>query len=173
MILAFVVTISFLLVGCMNVESDDLTLTLKSSNDTVEINTVYEDPGAIAKINNWRIGYDVVSDNVNTQEIGTYEILYETSYRGFTKQSKRVVTVIDETPPEVWLLPGVDTIPKDGTWVDAGVTCQDNSLQAVTVEIMGTVSANMIGEYMITYIVTDPSGNETDVVRYVNVIEMP
>ncbi|MBN2503814.1 MAG: DUF5011 domain-containing protein [Bacilli bacterium] len=159
------------LAGCLNVEASDISISLKAGIDTVEINQEFVDAGAIAKVRNWNIGYDVVSDTVDVSAIGTYEIVYETSYRGFTKRIVRIVTVVDETAPEVDLNAGLDTIYEGDSWIDAGVEATDNSLGTVEIEIIGSVSTAVAGEYMITYVVTDASGNETNVIRYVNVLK--
>lgn len=163
----------FLLTGCINVEAADVTIVIKPGIDTVEINTEFIDAGALAKRNNWTINYEIVLNNVDITETGVYRIVYETTYKGFTKQAVRMVTIVDETPPSVTLQSGVDTIAQGSEWIDAGVSAADNSLEAPSIDSEGTVSVDYIGEYIIKYIVTDASGNQTEIIRYVNVVKTP
>ncbi len=163
----------FLLTGCINVEESDVTIAIKPGVDTVEINTAFVDEGAIAKANNWAVAYEVVENTVDITTVGVYQVIYEVTYKRITKQALRMVTVVDETPPVVTLNSGIDTIIKDSDWVDAGVSVTDNSLGAVTIDTEGVVSAEYIGEYLIKYIVTDASGNLTEIIRYVNVLKTP
>ncbi len=173
LVLFLLLSLSFLFIGCINVEESDVTIVIKPGIDTVEVNSEYVDNGATAKANNWTIAYDIVENDVDITSVGVYQILYETTYRGFTKQALRVVTVVDETPPVVTLKSGLDTIYEGDTWVDAGIETSDNSLLPVETETEGVVSADYAGEYHIKYIVTDQAGNQTEIVRYVNVLRKP
>ncbi len=163
----------FLLTGCINIEESDVTIVIKAGVDTVEINTEFVDEGATAKANNWTVAYEVVENTVDITSVGVYQVVYEVTYKGITKQALRMVTVVDETPPVVTLNSGIDTIYQDSDWVDAGISATDNSLGQVTTDTEGVVSAEYTGEYLIKYIVTDASGNLTEVIRYVNVLKTP
>lgn len=83
----------------------------------------------------------------------------------------RVVFVVDETAPTGVLNPGVDTVLVGGTWTDASITTSDNSGDEVTVITTGFVNTNFAGNYMITYTLTDPFGNQSIYYRWVYVIE--
>jgi len=163
----------FLLTGCFNVDESIVTIVIKPGVDTVEINTAFVDAGATAKANNLSADYEIVENTVDITTEGVYQIVYETTYKGITKQALRMVTVVDETPPVVMLNSGIDTIYKDSLWVDAGVSTSDNSLGTVTIDTEGVVSAEYVGEYLIKYIVSDASGNLTEIIRYVNVLKTP
>ncbi|MDD3958089.1 MAG: DUF5011 domain-containing protein [Candidatus Izemoplasmatales bacterium] len=158
--------------GC-RYEPDEITLTLKPGSDTVEVHSSYSDPGAIAKARNWPIGYTVVSNTVNITEVGVYEIVYQAEKQGIVKQLTRIVTVIDETPPIIELLPGIDTFYEGDVWEDASVNVTDNSLKDVTWVVEGRVSTTVVGEYVIRYIAEDASGNVSEAIRYVNVLKRP
>lgn len=58
-------------------------------------------------------------------------------------------------------------------WEDSGVSATDNYDGDLTnkVIVTGVVNTNEVGEYIITYKVTDSSGNVATIKRYVNVIE--
>lgn len=160
------------MVGCVDIrDSQTLTLELNPGLDTVEINTEFTDAGARATLEGDSYSVEVIFNNVDITQVGTYEIIYQTSFGDKTLEVTRYVDVIDETPPTITLNPGVDTIFKDTEWVDAGVTATDNSELDVTIEQRGQVTSSQIGEYQITYTATDPSGNESTLIRYVHVIE--
>jgi hypothetical protein len=54
--------------------------------------------------------------------------------------------------------------------VDAGITVNDNSGITPRIIISGSVDTAQVGEYVITYTVSDESGNETEINRFVNVV---
>ncbi|MBU1143861.1 MAG: DUF5011 domain-containing protein [Firmicutes bacterium] len=155
--------------SCQEPSAEFIVIQLNSGVDTVEIGTNYIDPGATAKYGLRNLEVQVISNTVDTQVLGTYEIIYQATHDNFIKTTKRMVTVIDETPPLIVLNPGLDTIYLDETWVDAGVVVTDASNGNITITQTGTVSSSP-GEYRITYIATDESGNVSTKVRFVNVI---
>lgn len=149
-----------------------LDIELNPGIDTVEVNGAFNDAGATAYLNDEP--YDNVTikeNNLDMSSVGTYTIIYETSYGNETLEITRIVDVIDETPPVVTLNPGVDTIPLKGDWEDAGITAADNSGLDVNISVRGGVIDSQVGEYIITYTVTDASGNITIISRYVHVID--
>ncbi len=164
-----ILLLTVFLSSCQEPSAEFIVIRLNNSVDTIEIGTTYVDPGATAKYGLATLEVVVISNTVDTNALGTYEIIYEATHNNFVKSTKRIVTVIDETPPLIVLNPGVDTIYSDETWIDAGVVVTDLSGGNITVTQMGTVLSTP-GEYMITYLATDESGNSSTKVRYVNVI---
>jgi len=158
------------LVGCSDPTADDVSIELKAGIDTIEIHSDYEDPGAKAKAFGFIVGYEVFSNNVDPSEVGVYEIHYSVTYKGISKDIKRIVTVVDQTAPTGVIIAGLDTVSLHGTWSDAGVEATDNSEVLPTIIISGTVDTETVGEYVIIYTLTDESGNETILYRYVNVV---
>ena len=161
------------LTGCAPIEASDIVIQLKPGVDTVEVNTTFHDAGATAKATWMSLAVTVVENTVDVTTTGIYHIVYECEYQGIVKQVERIVAVIDETPPVVTLNAGVDTILKNGTWTDAGVSATDNDGKAVTIDVIGEVLPQYVGEYLIQYVVTDTTGNVTIAVRYVNVVALP
>lgn len=163
--------LSFLLWGCQ-VDASKLKIELNESVDTVQLNAEYTDPGATGYYGDTVISCEAIENNVDVSKLGTYTITYEANYFGTKMTKYRVVTVVDETPPAGVLLPGVDTVLKGGTWIDAGVSATDNDLQEVLIEVQGTVNTSFPGEVIITYILSDQSGNQTIIERHVFVIDL-
>ncbi len=92
-----------------------------------------------------------------------------TDSSGNTSSVSRTVIVEDTTPPTVTIRPNLDTIYIGDIYVDTSVLIIDeDEVELVT---SSQVNANIAGEYLITYTVTDSSGNITIVKRIVTVYE--
>lgn len=164
-----IVLLTIFLSSCQAPSAEFIVIRLNNSIDTIEIGIPYVDPGATAKYGLVILDVTVISNTVDTSTLGTYEIIYEATHNNFIKTTKRIVTVIDETPPVIVLNPGLDTIYSDETWVDAGVSVTDQSGGEIILTQFGSVLSTP-GEYIITYQATDESGNTSTKIRYVNVI---
>ncbi|MGD9605029.1 MAG: immunoglobulin-like domain-containing protein [Bacilli bacterium] len=171
-IILFLLFVSLLaIVGCTIGENTTVKMSLKSGIDTVEINSEYVDPGVKATFGLLSLDVKVVSSTVNTQMLGAYEIVYEASYNGIFKTITRIVTVIDDTAPIIYLNPGVDTILIGENWVDAGVTITDNSNVVIDPIITGEINNQVVGDYEIVYQAKDSSNNINQIIRIVHVID--
>jgi hypothetical protein len=155
------------LTSCVEASIDNLKFNLNPSVDTVEVNSEFIDQGATASYGLRELDVEIISNNVDTTKIGVYEIVYYTKYLSFEKTLKRIVTVVNEEGPEVVLNAGLDTIFVGESWIDAGVTSDEE----VDIVVLGFVDVNTTGEYVISYEVTDQFGFEIILYRYVNVIE--
>ena len=167
-LMILVLFIAFL-TGC-NPKAENLSIALIEQVDTIEINTNYEDLGAIGYYGPIKLDTTVVKNTLDVTKLGIYEITYEVIYGDLSKSITRYVTVVDETPPILMLNPGIDTIYLNDTWQDAYITVSDNSNGVVYVILTGSV-LNEVGTYVITYTATDASGNSSNISRYVHVIE--
>jgi hypothetical protein len=147
-----------------------IIIKLNPSLDTIEVGTQYIDYGAKANYGLIDLEVIVLETNIDVQTVGVYHIIYEATYNNITKTIKRIVTVIDETPPVLKLNPGIDTILLGEIWIDEGVEVFDNSNNEVIINIFGEV-LNEIGEYIITYEAIDQSLNKSYIIRYVHVVE--
>lgn len=172
-LLKLVVMIVFLfpLAACQTPDESDVTIVLNEGVDTVEINSDFIDAGATSTAYGLSVDNEVIYNDVDITTIGTYRITYSVEYKTVTKTITRIVTVVDETAPTGYLNAGIDTVQIGTEWIDASVTASDNSLGVVTISVSGTVNGNIAGEYIITYLLEDPSGNQTTLVRYVVVTE--
>jgi len=159
------------LVGCQTVDESDVSIVLNPGVDTVEINSEFIDAGATSRAYSFKVENEVIFNDVDITTVGTYQIIYQVDYKNVIKTITRVVNVVDETEPYGTLNPGIDTIKVGTAWVDASVNVGDNSLDEVIITVSGTVNINIEGEYIITYILVDTSGNQTYIERYVFVIE--
>lgn len=150
-------------------KKEDINMTLEAGQDTVEINSEWNDSGAFLKVGNKR--YQAESYGVvDTSTLGLYRIEYRYKYKGVTYHIYRYVQVVDQTKPVILLNPGIDTVKQGGTWVDAGATVSDNSNEEIVIYVSGVVDTNMVGTYEIVYTASDSSGNTAMVIRYVNIV---
>lgn len=171
--------IIFVLFACTPQQNDpdtddpiqaEIDFIINEGQDTVEINTAWEDAGALFIVDGEEeIIYS--NDSIDTSKLGLYQINYEASHEDETYQLTRYVIITDQTSPVITLNPGVDTIQWRETWEDAGATVTDNSGEELTIQVSGTVDTDTVGTYEIIYEAEDSSGNTASVTRYVNVIE--
>ncbi len=169
-IIIFTILISLLLISCTPSEND-ISFELNPGNDTIELGSNYQDPGVTARVFGIKRKTEVIENNVNVNQVGTYYIVYHFSYNDIEMELTRIVTVVDQTPPAIELNPGVDTIKLGESWTDAGILYFDNSQAEITVEVIGDVDTSAVGEYEIIYIATDIYGNSSEISRIVTVVE--
>ncbi len=114
----------------------------------------------------------VVTGEVDYNTIGTYII----SYQVFDSEGnasiiiQRSVIVEDTTAPSVTLNASIDTIYIGEDYLHTSIVATDNYSSNPNIVINDSVDTSAVGVYIIEYIVTDESLNETITTRYVNVI---
>ena len=154
-------------------------ITLLGSNPiSVVQNTTFSDPGATASDNvDGNLSANIItSGSVNTALVGTYILSYQVSdVAGNTTAVTRTVSVTppaDITAPVITLL-GSDpmNVEQNTTFTDLGATASDDTDGNVTANIIvsGTVVIETVGDYTLSYSVSDAAGNVATVTRTVNV----
>ncbi len=107
---------------------------------------------------------------------GNYTLTYSaTDPAGNIGSASRSVHVVDTTKPSITLI-GANplTVECHTSFTDPGATASDNCAGNLTsaITVTGSVNANAVGTYTLTYNVSDPSGNAaTPVTRTVNVVD--
>ena len=163
----------------------DITLT-GSSSVTITVGASYTDDGATCSdlVDGATIPITptVVSNTVDTTQIGTYAVTYsctDEANNSATQVSRTVIvqTAVtpDTTPPDITLTGSSSvTITVGASYTDDGATCSD-LVDGATIPITPTVVSNtvdttQIGTYAVTYSCTDAAGNDaTPVARTVTV----
>jgi len=138
----------------------------------VELGDTYSDSGATATDNVDGPINVSSSGTVNTSAMGLYTIIYSaTDSSGNTTTASKMVQVIDTTAP-VLSVAGASSVNTElgQTYIDAGATATDLS-GAINVITTGSVDDDEVGTYVLTYIATDSSGNESTATRTVNVVD--
>lgn len=98
-----------------------------------------------------------------------------TAIRGSETESETETAPKDLTAPELQLKGKSEVnVAKDGIFTDDGYTASDDIDGNITakVKVSGTVDTTKVGDYEITYSVTDAAGNAAQEVRMVHVVDM-
>lgn len=168
MLLVLLLTLTACDLPTTETEVPDVYVEVLAGVDTVSVGEDWMDAGAIFHV--LEEDYNtLVTGTVDTTTTGLYLITYSNTYGDTTYTGYRYVMVVDDVAPIVTLKPGLDTIVMGTEWTDAGVLWTDAS-GSVIINKTGTVDIDTVGEYQITYTVTDSSGNITTIDRYVSVI---
>jgi hypothetical protein len=129
----------------------------------LEVGTTYNDLGAVARdYLNSEIQV-VVTGTVNTSVIGDYTITYNATDSNNLRAAARTrVISVKDTQSPVITLNGNDniSIQVGQAFTDAGATVSDNYNNNLTAVVTGSVNANIVGTYTLTYNATDSSGNK-------------
>jgi len=115
------------------------------------------------------------TSDVDTSKIGSYSVTYSAvNSEGSIITATRTVNVIDTTAPVITINGDNPANVEIGSnYTDARATALDDVDGDLTpsISISGTVDTNSLGEYIITYTVSDNAGNQATATRTVNVIE--
>jgi uncharacterized repeat protein (TIGR01451 family) len=150
------------------------TITLNGDAQiSIECGTAFLDPGATASV----CGNSVpvtISGGVDIHAPGIYSITYTASANNQTAETTRIVTVeADNTAPTITINgPNPMTVECHTGFTDPGATAHDACAGEFAATASGTVDANTVGQYVLTYNATDPSGHAAaPVTRIVNVLD--
>ncbi len=145
------------------VDDDRPVITLLGDNPaTVECGSgPYADPGATAS--DVCAGILTVSPGrtkLNMNITGSYSVDYFVSDgNGNSATASRTVIVVDTQPPVVSLNGGTNlTVECHGSFVDPGASATDACAGPLPVAGSGSVNADVLGNYTLTYTATDPNG---------------
>ncbi|MDB4414366.1 DUF5011 domain-containing protein [bacterium] len=117
---------------------------------------------------------------VDTSILGDHVLTYTAEdLAGNVGTATRTVTVVDTTLPVITLIGGEVTIEVDGSYTELGATLLDNydsssSLGSSDLYVIDSsaVNTSVVGEYTVTYNVTDGNSNVAQqVTRTVNVVD--
>ena len=148
----------------------------------IEVGATYTDAGADADDN---VDGPVIKDNivavstVNTSVIGNYTVTYNVSDAAgnAATQVTRTVTITPDTTIPVIILVGANpqSIVLGTAYSELGATATDNIDGDISANISidaTAVNVNTVGNYTVTYNVSDAAGNPaTQVTRTVNVVD--
>jgi len=144
---------------------------------TVEVGSAFEDPGwTAADRQDGDLTRKVkVEGSVDHTKLGEYRLTYTVTDSSENEgKVTRTVKVVDTTAPVVTLRGrDVVTLEVDKRYEEPGYTADDNYDGDIRgkVVIEGSVHHTKLGEYRLTYTVTDSSENEGKVTRTVKVVD--
>lgn len=150
------------------------TITLIGDDQiTIECGTPFTDPGATATVCGGSIPV-TTTGTVDIHAPGTYSITYSATANSHTTTATRTVTVEADNSAPVITLNGANpmTVECHTSFTDPGAVAHDACAGDFAATASGSVNANVVGSYTITYNATDPSGHAAAAVtRTVNVVD--
>jgi|GEM_PF-1832213 len=151
-------------------------LTIQGDNPLViEVGDPYVEQGATAtdpEDGDISAQIQIDSSSVNTNKLGLYTVTYSVTDSGSnTVEAERAVSVVDTTPPVI-TLKGANPLKLavGDPYNEAGATAVDNvdgDLTAAIVVGGDVVDTSKEGTYLVTYSVSDSSGNAATATRSV------
>jgi hypothetical protein len=152
-------------------------ITLLGDNPmTVAQASTFTDPGVNVSDNVDTGLTAIVSGTVDTDIAGNYTLTYSvTDTKGNVADTlTRTVTVADMTAPVIALIANNSmTVAHGSIYVDPGSTVSDNVDIGLIAIVSGAVDTAIVGNYTLTYSVTDSAGNAAITVnRKVTVVDM-
>lgn len=147
---------------------------LGDSPAAVALNGSYVDPGSTVVDDTDSDLVVNVTGTVDTATPGAYTLSYSsTDSAGNMGHATRMVYVADQTPPVIVLLgDNPMQVSLGGSFNDPGTTVSDNFESGLTTHVSGSVNTNALGDYVLTYDVSDSSGNAAiSVTRTVQVVD--
>src|SRR5881628_2959288 len=144
---------------------------------TIECHSVFSDPGATARdlCAGDLSGQIQVSGSVDANSVGSYTLSYSVSDgHGNSASASRTVNVVDTTSPVLSLVGAATmTIECHSVFSDPGATASDLCAGDLTsqVQVSGSVDANSVGSYTLSYSVSDGHGNNASATRSVQVVD--
>ena len=163
------------------VDTQAPVITLAGANpQTIEVGDPYIELGATATDSyDGDLTGSIIIDatSVDTNTLGSYTVTYNVtdSSGNAATEVTRTIDVVDTTIPVITLTGSSPVTVEVGTsYVDAGATATDNYDGDLTGSIVtvNPVNAAVVGTYVVTYDVTDSSGNPaSQVTRIVDVVD--
>ena len=149
---------------------------------TIEVGSAYPELGATATDNHdddSTLTVTIDDTNVNTSLVGDYTVTYNVSDAAGNVATTvtRTVNVVDTTKPAITLTgDNPQTIEVHTDYTELGVSATDNYDDTTTTitdfTITSTVNTAIIGDYVVTYNVTDANNNHAvQVTRTVKVVD--
>ncbi len=137
--------------------------------------TIYEEyfeNGCRASILGKEITNIEITDNIDVNRLGDYEVSYTAVFGPIRKTITRTVSVVDDVKPEITLEGNTEQFMLlNEEYIEQGYSAFDNYDQDLTdsVVITGNVDSAKEGIYELVYSVKDSSGNERSIKRTVEV----
>ena len=110
--------------------------------------------------------------DVDTSKVGKFEVIYSSKSKLFKniKSVKRIVNILHNIAPVIKLSGGDVNLYKGNEYTEYGFFATDNIDGDITGNVQVVNNINEIGNYQVSYSVSDSSGNNVYVTRNVNVI---
>lgn len=145
-------------------EEIDKGFTLNGSEKvTIEYGDEYVDEGYTLSIDNENSKVTVIN-NIDLSKIGTYTIKYLINYKGYKKTLTREVTIVDKEAPIIKLdCENEVNFVLNSKFEYCNYEITDNYDKNLNkkIEIVSNVNTKKVGDYKVTYSVSDSANNRT------------
>jgi Leucine-rich repeat (LRR) protein/ribosomal protein S6 len=132
----------------------------------------YEDLNNLENYNDQGVIIEIDDHEVNKDKVGTYTIFYiVTDAVNNKSEIKRIVEVVDKTPPVITLKGEEIIILSQGeTYKEFEAIATDNNDASVTIKIDDSaVDTSKVGQYEVIYTVEDEAGNRSEIKRIIKI----
>ena len=139
---------------------------------TIDYGDKYSESGYKGSFLGNNISKDIkVTDNINSK-IGEYKVIYTYQWLFYKKTKTRTVEVKDVSSPKIELTGNNPySLTIGSTYKEPGFKATDNLDGDLTkeVKVKDNIDSSKIGNYEVTYIVKDKSGNKAEIKRTIKV----
>ena len=140
---------------------------------TLEVFSEYKEMGTKAIFRKEDITEKVsIEGSIDTSKVGKYSLVYKVEYKNKKSKLKRNITIIDNVSPEIKLLgENKYSIYVGDTFSDPGIIATDNYDGDISsnVKVDSNLNTNVEGTYIVTYNISDSSGNNASINREIEV----
>ena len=156
-IIGLIVIIGIVILAIFLLNKNSFSVKLVKDLD-IEINTEVKVSSLIDNIDNGELVDDITID---TSKLGKKDVKIKIDVDDKEEDYSFKVNIVDTIAPELTFNEEVYTsVGSDIDLVD-NVTVSDNSKEEIEVTVLGDYDVNTIGEYELSYVAKDSSGNET------------
>ena len=162
--------------GILKIRTDTVSpiITLTGSNNiTLYAGQTYTELGATAT-DNLDISIPIIiTGTVNILQVGVYVLRYTAidSYNNQSFVTRTINIILDIVTPTIQLNgSNVMKLNINDNYIELGITSADSLGNNLIPVITGTVNTLQLGKYLITYTVTDASGNTNSITRTIYVL---
>ena len=180
-VMIFILCLSFGLSSTWALDTSLVTIDLNGEDViTINVGDDYVERGATVLVGGKDMTKDLIIDTsqVDVNTPGTYYVTYKyiiDNENNLYEFVTREVNVVDDESPIITLIGEENvTITLYEDYVDPGYTVNDNIDKDLHDKVIvdNKVNNQVVGDYLITYTVTDSNGNTGSVKRYVKVVDV-
>lgn len=180
-VMIFILCLSFGLSSTWALDTSLVTIDLNGEDViTINVGDDYVERGATVLVGDKDMTKDLIIDTsqVDVNTPGTYYVTYKyiiDNENNLYEFVTREVNVVDDESPIITLIGEENvTITLYEDYVDPGYTVNDNIDKDLHDKVIvdNKVNNQVVGDYLITYTVTDSNGNTGSVKRYVKVVDI-
>ena len=135
--------------------------------ELLDVSAIYREQ--ISNPDGEEVPVEVIGE-VDSMKLGEYPVVYHAEHKGMTEDRTVIYRVEDVTKPVITLDGGEEYVMYVGEeYEEPGFSAMDDCDGEITKKVVVTGEPNPYADFVLTYTVTDASGNTTKTERHVNV----